>query len=236
MAKVNDDSKGIPTMNFTINISKLGSVGRFSFLPTIIMPLYTGKDGYYRVRTLLDSGAGHSWVAGKILKYVNHTFMPSQKLTIGTLNGSVSRKCKLVQIYFRTETLVPIECFVLDEFVEHIMVKGMKEYLRSNTTLEEEEIEKVIEPSDNTIDHAKISLGTAVVLSNAAIGLICPRKSLRTNLVEHRLVLKQIIFGTALSGETRKFEKGLQSGTGNVCHAKGERLLREHGRRNSRHT
>ena len=201
MTEVNDDPKGISTTNFTINISKLGSVGRFSFLPTIIMPLYTGKDGHYRVLTLLDSGAGHSWVAGKILKYVNHTFMPSQKLTIGTLNGSVSRKCKLVQIYFRTETLVPIECFVLDDFVEHIMVKGMKEYLRSNTTFEVEEIEKVIEPSDNTIDHANLSLGTAVVLSNAAIGLICPRKSLRTNLVEHRLVLEQTIFGTALSGE-----------------------------------
>ena len=141
------------------------------------MSLYTGKDGQYRVRTLLDSGAGHSWIVGKILKYVNHTFMPSQKLTIGTLNGSVNRKCKLVQIYFRTETLVPIECFVLDDFVEHIMVKGMKDYLRSETTLEEREIENVIEPSDENVSHSNISQGTALVLSNAAIGLICPRKA-----------------------------------------------------------
>ena len=194
MTEVINDPKGISTANFTVNVASVGSIGRFSFLPTIIMPLYTGKNGHYRVRTLLDSGAGHSWITGKILKYVNHTLMPSQKLTIGTLNGSVSRKCKLVQVYFRTETLVPIECFVLDDFVEHIMVKGMKEYLRSETVLEEHEIEKVIEPSNNTIDHANISQGTAMVLSNAAISLICTRKSLRINLVEHRLVLEHTIF------------------------------------------
>ena len=126
MTTVSDNTNGISTANFTVNVANVGRIGRFSFLPTIIMPLYTGKDNCYRVRTLLDSGAGHSWIAGKILKHVNHTFMPSQKLKIGTLNGYVSRKCKLVQIYFRTDTLVPIECFVLDDFVKHIMVKGMK--------------------------------------------------------------------------------------------------------------
>ena len=84
----------------------------------------------------MDSGAGHSWITKAILQHINHTWMPTQKLTIGTLGGTVRRKCKMVQVYFKTDTLVPIECFVLDDFVEHIVVKGMKNYLRQNTDIE----------------------------------------------------------------------------------------------------
>ena len=86
------------------------------------MPLYKDKDSVYKVRTLLDSGDGPNWIAGKLLKYVNYTRMPAQRLTIATLNGSVKRKCELVQVYFRTHTLVPIECFVLDVTGEQIGV------------------------------------------------------------------------------------------------------------------
>ena len=124
--------------------------------------------------------------------------MPSQRLTIGTLAGSVKRKCKMVQVYFHTHTLVPIECFVLDDFIEHIMVYGMKDYLREETNLTSDVIDSIIDPSDNRVDHANISLGTALVLSNAATALICPRESTRQsrlNLIEHRLFLEPTIFG-----------------------------------------
>ena len=127
--------------------------------------------------------------------------MPSQTLTIGTLNGTVKRNCKLVQIYFRTDKVIPVECFVLDDFVEHIMVRGLKDYLRSETDLKEQQIENIIEPSDNRVDHANISNGTALVLSSAATALLCPRVSMKTNLKEHKLILEPTIFGTALSGE-----------------------------------
>ena len=189
--------------NFTPNFSvaQLGSIGRFSFLPTIIMPLYTARDSTYRVRALLDSGAGHSWIAGGILKHVNFTRMPSQRLTIGTLNGSVKRKCELVQVYFRTNTLVPIECFVLDDFIEHIMVYGIKKYLKEETILDENTINNIVDPSEVQVDHADLSLGTALVLSNAAMALICPLQSTRINLKEHRMILEPTIFGLALSGE-----------------------------------
>lgn len=191
---------------FTLNcnIAQTGQIGTFSFLPTIIIPLYKGKDSCYKVRTLLDSGAGHSWIANGVLKHVNHTWMPSQNLTIGTLSGTVKRKCKMVQVYFRTDTLVPIECFVLDDFVEHILVKGMKQYLKSETNLEESEIDKIVEPSDMNVDHFHISQGTALVLSNAATAMVCPRVSTKLNLMEHKLLLEPTIFGTALSGEIPK--------------------------------
>ena len=163
--------------------------------------MYKAKNSIYKVRTLLDSGAGHSWITNAILNNVNYTRMPSQRLTIGTLAGSVKRKCKMVQVYFHTHTLVPIECFVLDDFIEHVVVYGMKDYLRDETNLTSDMIDSIVDPSDNRVDHANISLGTALVLSNAATALICPRESTRLNLMEHRLFLEPTIFGTALSGE-----------------------------------
>ena len=187
--------------NFNTNVAQVGSIGRFSFLPTIILPLYTGKDAQYKVRTLLDSGAGHSWIASGILPQINYTCMPSQRLTIGTLNGSVRRKCKMVQVYFRTHTLVPIECFVLDDFVEHIMVNGMKQYLRKETDLKENIIKQIVDPAETKVDHANLSQGTALVLSSAASTLLCPRETTKINLQEHRLFLEPTIFEVALSGE-----------------------------------
>ena len=187
------------TPNF--NTAQFGIVGKFLFLPTIIMPLYTGKDSTYKVRTLLDSGAGHSWIAKGILKYINYTKMPTQRLTIGTLSGSVKRKCMLVQVYFRTHTLIPIKCFVPNDFVEHIMVHGVKKYLREQTTLQNEIIDRIVDPADTNVDHARLSMGTALVLSNAATALVCPSQSTRLNIQEHRLILEQTIFGITLSGE-----------------------------------
>ena len=48
---------------------------------------------------------------------------------------------------------------VLDDFVEHIMVRGLKDYLRLETDLKEQQIENIIEPSDNRVDHANIRNG-----------------------------------------------------------------------------
>ena len=174
------------------------------------MPLCKDKDSIYRVRTLLDSGAGHSWIAGKLLKHVNYTRMPAQKLTIATLNGSVKRKCELVQVYFRTHTLVPIECFVLDDFVEHIIVYGIKDFLTKETQLDKNTIDNIFDPADDRVDHAKLNMGTGLVLSNAAMALICPRESTRLNLLEHRLIIEPTMFGLALSGE---IPKGLRNTT-----------------------
>ena len=198
------------------NSLQTGKIGTFSFLPTIIVPLWKDKDDIYRVRTLLDSGAGHSWITKEILKHVNYTSMPSQKLTIGTLNGTVKRKCRLVQVYFKTSTFVPIECFVLDDFVEHVTVEGIKDYIRDQSELKEEDIKFIIEPSDNRVDHANINLGTALVLSNAATALLCPRVSTKINLKELKLILEPTIFGTAVSGQIPQKLRGQSRAARNV--------------------
>ena len=90
---------------------------------------------------------------------------------------------------------------MLDDFVEHIMVRGIKNYLRKKTNLREDIIKNVVEPEEQDVDHAHLSKGTALVLSNAATTLLCPRESTKINLQEHRLILEPTIFGTAISGE-----------------------------------
>ena len=160
---INSNTEGVFTTAY--NTAQLGSIGKFSFLPTIIMPLCASKDSIYKVRTLLDSGAGHSWIANGLLQHVNYTRMPGQRLTIATLNGSVKRKCQMVQVYFLSNNLIPIECFVLDDFVEHIMVYRLKEFLTSNTDLTEEVISQIVDPAEVAIDHRNLSMGTGLVLS-----------------------------------------------------------------------
>lgn len=209
------------------NSLQTGKIGTFSFLPTIIVPLWKDKDDIYRVRTLLDSGAGHSWITKEILKHVNYTSMPSQKLTIGTLNGTVKRKCRLVQVYFKTSTFVPIECFVLDDFVEHVTVEGIKDYIRDQSELKEEDIKFIIEPSDNRVDHANINLGTALVLSNAATALLCPRVSTKINLKELKLILEPTIFGTAVSGQIPQKLRGQSRVIQAMCAI--PKICEEHG-------
>ena len=196
---INSNTEGVFTTAY--NTAQLGSIGKFSFLPTIIMPLCASKDSIYKVRTLLDSGAGHSWIANGLLQHVNYTRMPAQRLTIATLNGSVKRKCQMVQVYFLSNNLIPIECFVLDDFVEHIMVYRLKEFLTSNTDLTEEVISQIVDPAEVAIDHRNLSMGTGLVLSNAATALICPAESTKLNLKEHRLIIEPTLFGLAISGE-----------------------------------
>ena len=43
---------------------------------------------------------------------------------------------------------MPIECFVLDDFIEHIMVYGMKNYLREETNLTSEVIDRIVDPAE----------------------------------------------------------------------------------------
>ena len=127
--------------------------------------------------------------------------MPAQKLNIATLNGSVKRKCQMVQVYISINTTIPIECFVLDDFVEHIMVYGLKDFLTRETQLTEATISQIVDPADMSIDHKNISMGTGLVLSNAATALICPAESTKLNLRDHRLIIEPTTFGLTISGE-----------------------------------
>ena len=62
------------------------------------------------------------------------------------------------------------------------MVHGVKKYLREQTSLQNEIIDRIVDPIDTNVDHAKFSMGTALVLSNAATALVCPSQSTRLNV------------------------------------------------------
>ena len=62
-------------------------------------------------------------------------------------------------------------------------------------------IQNIVDPAEQNIDHKSISMGTGLVLSNAATALICPAESTKLNLKDHRLIIEPTMFGLAISGE-----------------------------------
>ena len=98
------------------------------------------------------------------------------------------------------EEVRAIQCFVLDSFVEHVMITGLREYLKNNTDLEEQDLCDIIYPSENGIDHKDMSMGIGLVLSNADASLVYPDSSKRINITDKKMILDQTLFGTTLSG------------------------------------
>ena len=185
----------------------------FAFLPTIILPLSTPKDEVFKVRTLLDSGSGASWIAGQVLDKVKHDKLGSRKLKVMTLAGETTKKFRVVLVYFKVKyspvgkyhmqscnEVKAVQCFVLDSFVEHVMIEGMREYLVKYTDLTEQDLCNIVYPSEKDVDHKAMSMGIGLVLSNADASLVYPSSSRRINIQAHKLILDQTLFGLTLSG------------------------------------
>ena len=139
-----------------------------AFSPSLIIPLNNRKgDGIYRVRTLIDSGSGSSWIAKDILPKINYTLLGHKQLRVRTFGQEVEDRFKVVQIYFENHnTKYAVNCYVINKFLKHILVKGLKDFLRKNSKLSEQIISRVVDPTDCEIDHKDINERTGLVLSN----------------------------------------------------------------------
>ena len=119
------------------------------------------------MRTLIDSGSGSSWIAKDILPKINYTLIGHKQLRVRTFGQEIEKRFKIVQIYFENHnTKYAVKCYVIENFLKHILVKGLKEYLRKNTQLSPQVISRVVNPTENEIDHKDINEGTGLVLSN----------------------------------------------------------------------
>ena len=92
-------------------------------------------------------------------------------------------------------------CYVINNFLKHILVKGLKEYVRDNTTLNEKIISRIVDPTQIEIDHKDINEGTGLVLSNEDACLITKDTNSRLCLKDKRLILDDTYFGIAISGK-----------------------------------
>ena len=66
--------------------------------PTVIVPL-NKKEGFYKVRTLLDSGSSASWISKDVLKNVKFTAKGKVKIKVHHFGGSKEQKVEVVQVH-----------------------------------------------------------------------------------------------------------------------------------------
>ena len=100
------------------------------------------------MRTLIDSGSGSSWIAKDLLPKINYTKIGHRQLRVRTFRQEIEDRFKIVQIYFENyNTKYAIRCYVINNFLKHILVKGLKEYVRDNTTLNEKIISRIVDPT-----------------------------------------------------------------------------------------
>ena len=174
-----------------------------AFSPSLVIPLNNRKgDGIYRVRTLIDSGSGSSWIAKDILPKIKYTLLGHKQLRVRTFGQEVEDRFKIVQIYFENHnTKYAVNCYVINKFLKHILVKGLKDFLRKNSELSEQIISRIVDPSNCEIDHKDISDGTGLVLSNEDVCLLTKETNSRLCLKDKRLILDDTYFGIAISGK-----------------------------------
>ena len=181
--------------------------------PTVIVPVKTGKEQSFKIRTLLDSGSSANWITRDMLQFITHESLGTCKVTVHHFGGVKSQKFQVVKIYIDTKNSlfknkvdnkykdqISIDCFVSDDFTFHRLVSGIKDYIRENYTLTDYVLNRIIEPDSLDISHANIHRGTGLILGNSVKIKIMGRKSTNIRLSRINLLLEQTIFGYVVSG------------------------------------
>ena len=171
-----------------------------AFSPSLVIPLTNKRgDGVFKVRTMIDGGSGSCWIAEQLLSKIYHTVIGVKRLKVRTFANEVVNRFKIVQIYFKSEHVkYAVRCYVIEKFLKHIIVKGIKQYLKHNTKLSEEMISRVVDTTEN-VDHNEG--GAGLILSHDELSLITKEKGSRICLPEHKLILDDTYFGIAVSGK-----------------------------------
>ena len=91
-----------------------------------------------------------------------------------------------------------LACFVIDDFTQHIVVKGIMHFLVLHCN-KRKALEKVVDPTSEEVDHADINKGIGLILGSAAI---CRLKTNEQNVVLSKvdILMEHTIFGVVISG------------------------------------
>ena len=169
-------------------------------MPTIAVPLLKENGEDYKVRTLLDSGSMTNWIAKGVLENVYHTVKGHTTLEVVTLTGSIHRRFKLVEVLYKARGLKQnINCYVINEFAQHMTVKGIVQNIIWNyKDLPEHKIIELADPNTDFIDHFDINRGVGMILCPGTTAKI--RTDTPQLLRELGILLEPTEFGIAISG------------------------------------
>ena len=170
--------------------------------PTLVVPLLTSSNNFYRVRTLLDPGSGTNWITKEVLPFIEHTVVGSEWLEVITFNNSVKQKFFLVEIYFNDlcSKKQALRCFIINSFTKNVVVSNICDFIVNNSPEQLQIFKHMVDPASSKVDHAKISLGIAMILCSASINRIRTEDKV-TLLSTLGILLEPTIFGVAVSGK-----------------------------------
>ena len=75
--------------------------GDFHLSGLVIATLKSKSNGTspYRVRTILDSGAGTNFISETILPHIKHEYLATKTLNVTGINSSENKSMKLVKVF-----------------------------------------------------------------------------------------------------------------------------------------
>ena len=137
--------------------------GDFSISGIIVMELESKTNDKFKVRTLLDSGAGTNFISQEILPHIKYETLKLENLIVSGINSKQKKEHQLIQISLVNEncSVKHIKCYVLPDLIEYsINEDKMKEMI-----LECKNLQNFKNPFQQTNNHKE---GIGIVLSPGA--------------------------------------------------------------------
>ena len=128
-------------------------------MPVDLVRKDKGNLSAYRVRTLIDSGAGTNWCHVDLLKHVHYKNLGSTTMQVQVFEGCVKKTYKYVELSYTVQgKFGTFRCFVTDQYAWFNEVKGLYDYASSTLSGE-----SVIDPS-SPCDHDQGKKEIALIL------------------------------------------------------------------------
>ena len=116
-----------------------------------------GNPSAYRVRTLMDSGAGTNWCHVDLLKHVQYNNLGTTTMQVQVFEGCVKKSYKYVEIFYTVQGKIgTLKCFVTNHYAWFNEVQGLFHYASNLLSAE-----TVIDPSlpcDHDLGKKEIAL------------------------------------------------------------------------------
>ena len=175
----------------TYDISVTAESGDFHVSGLAIIDLVGANQDKFKVRTLLDSGAGTNFISENLLPHIKHELIATKSMRIAGINSTVCKNSKLVRIFLNHETcpLKTMKCFTIPSLLSYNIDKAAFKIFIQNC----QGLTNIINPLEAEVDHNE---GLGMIIGPGTIRDICqePPSYIGDYLVEHTY------FGPSISG------------------------------------
>ena len=174
------------------------SQGDFSVSGIIVMELESKANDKFKVRTLLDSGAGTNFISQEILSHIKYEKLKSENLIVSGINTKQEKEHQLIQILLANKNcpVKYIKCYVLPNLIEYNLNEDkMKEMIEECKNLQ-----SFKDPFQQVVNHKE---GIGIVLSPGATRDI----SYAPPIWHGKYSIDRTYFGIAISGRISQNNK-----------------------------